>query len=349
MVSIAIPKVICKIYPNGEFTIGYDAQRRLKQIGHKCDTVDNLFWPLLEGEVKKAVMSEVSNRVLTLGSSTLPNSPKKRRGLNGIGRRASRSVRNMAFLLQKENSRQNLGFITLTLPELTEEDMLSVAENWHVVVKEYFKILGRKYEKKTDKRFEYVGVTEIQEQRFSRSGFVGLHLHFVYVARHARKDRWLLTKSEIRDSWKKCVEKHCKKEYDFSASENCQSVRKDAEGYLGKYLSKGVKAVSKIVASGYTACLPRTWYSRSLSLARRVRRLTRRCPRVAAFLTKSFRRRATLNTVSFYREIVIETPSYPELVVGYVGKFRRSVDILNCKDIMELLTVLENQNETLIT
>ena len=277
----------------------------------------------------------------TLGLSLVANSPKKARGLNGIGKRASRMVRNMAFLLERENSKRNLSFVTVTLPELSRDDHDSVLENWGAIVKEYFKILGRKYEKSSGRKFEHVSVTEVQEKRFERTGFIGLHIHTLFVGRTNHKSAWILTPIDIRDSWEQAVAKHCKGVYEFGSSENCQSVRRSAEGYLGKYLTKGSKAVKAIISKGYAVALPKAWYSRSLSLHRRVKQRIRRDYRAGNFLSRRFARRLTLNTVFMYREITIETPSMGERVIGYVGKFKRSIDIYGAKDIMELLTRFE--------
>lgn len=346
--SIFLSRPVAKIYPNGEFTIGADSVKRMdaEHIRSAPQRVENMFWGALDDRVKSECKAIASDRVMgsAIGSSLVANSPKKRRGLKGISRRASRDVRNMAFLLQRENHKKRLGFITLTLPELEAADMVSVTENWHQVVKEFFKTLGRQYEATAGKKFEHVCVTELQEKRYERSGFVGLHLHFIYVGRFSNKAEWILSKYQIRDAWKTSVEKHCTKTYDFNSSENCQSVRKSAENYLGKYLTKGVKAVAKVVAKGFTECLPRTWYSRSLSLLRRVKSKVKRSHAAGDYLSRKFTRRLTLNTVSFYKEITIDTPSRDGVVVGYVGKFKPSIDILNAKDIVGLIALLETKS-----
>jgi hypothetical protein len=343
--SIKVARIIAKVYPNGEFTLGYDSSKRMlsSDIRSQPECVQNWFYPSLSDEIKGECRAIAAHRVMesTLGSSLVANSPKAKRGLRGISNRAARSVRNMAFILEREYGNKRLSFTTVTLPELSKSDHDNVTRNWASVVKDFFKDVGREYYRKSKKDFEYVAVTEVQEKRFERTGYVGLHIHFVYLGRLTNKGNWILSSGEIRDSWSKAVSKFCSEEYAFNASENCQRVRKSAEGYLGKYLTKGSKTVRRIIDEGYSHNLPSTWYSRSLSLSRRVTRRVRRSAAVGDFLSKRFCRRLTLNTVSFYREITIESPSMGERIIGYVGKFRRTIDIYAAKDIMGLLTTFE--------
>lgn len=345
--SISVARIIAKVYPNGEFTLGYDSSKRVlsSDVRSQPECVQNWFYPSLSDEIKGECRAIAAHRVMesTIGSSLVANSPKIRRGLRGISNRAARSVRNMAFILERENGKKRLSFTTVTLPEMSKSDHDNVTENWASVVKDFFKDIGREYSKKVDKRFEYVAVTEVQEKRFERTGYVGLHIHFVYAGRLSDKGNWILSPREVRDSWSKAVSRFCSEEYDFSASENCQRVRRSAEGYLGKYLTKGTKTVRRIIDEGCIHNLPSTWYSRSLTLAKRVNRQVRRSASVGDFLSKRFCRGATLNTVSFYRAITIESPSTGERIIGYVGKFKRAVDIYSVRDIMGLLTTFEVQ------
>lgn len=347
MNSIGIPIKICKVYPNGEFTIGYDSAKRATALGGKEEAPEDISWDSASEELKAELKAVAAATAMDVGSSLVVNSPKQRRGLNGISTRAARDVRNMAHVLQTETPKERLSFVTLTIPQMSQEDNLSVCENWHLIVKDFFKSLGRLYKRKSGREFEYVAVTEIQEKRYERTEFIGLHLHFVCVGKLQRSSNWILTPTEIRDKWKRAAENHCIEDYDWSASENCQRVRKDASGYLGKYLSKGVKSAGKIRASGRERYLPYTWYSRSISLLRRVKKATIRDREIAEFLTAVFCRRLTLQSVSFYREICIESPSFGEMVIGYVGKFRFHPNGMGADNLLRKILFEETNHENI--
>lgn len=348
---ITLSRPVAKIYPNGEFTIGYDTQRRLSKedVAVKPERVENMFWGGLTDDFRGECKRLASNRVMesTIGLSSVANSPKIRRGTKGISSRAAKMVRNMAYVLERENDKRRLAFVTVTLPQLSEEDMKTVTSEWGNVVKEYFKRLGRKYEAICGRSFEHVSVTEIQEKRYEKTRFVGLHIHSLFVGRFSRKSEWILTHLDYRNAWKQAVEKYCIGEYDFGASENCTGVRRSAEGYIGKYLTKGVKATRKIVARGDTSYLPRTWYSRSISLLRRTRAKVRRSYSAGNLLTRKLARRLTLNTAIFCRQIIIDTTSRGGVVIGYSGKFKSTIDIYSAKDIVKLLNKYERFQDDL--
>jgi hypothetical protein len=115
-----------------------------------------------------------------------------------------------------------------------------------------------------------IGCTEIQELRLERDGVLGLHLHLVFVGRKAGKG-WVVSCVEVRELWRRELERVVGRELDCSSTENLERVKHDAEQYLGKYMSKGTQAVSKLIEAGLGDFLPSSWWSMNNSLKRLVK------------------------------------------------------------------------------
>jgi hypothetical protein len=215
-----------------------------------------------------------------LGLSIHPNSDKSQSdrpvyGQNGITSSGARTVRNAAFILQREAGRQRLTFSTVTLPSLSENDMLTLHDQWNKLIELYRLGMSRLLKKK-GLVGEMVGVTEIQEKRYRRSGLPVLHAHFVFVG-CLKPGQWAVSPRAHDRIWKRAICATLGRECPVGKSCcNLQCVRKDAGAYLGKYLSKGGKVIEEIKEEGYEWWLPRQWFNCSRSLSSRVKAQTRR-------------------------------------------------------------------------
>jgi hypothetical protein len=258
-----------KIYPNGEFSLGYVADRRFEE---KFEIDDNALrtgqaWWFHAPEFRRWTEERIAAGEKfgsDLGSSN-PANYHKRRGLKGITSRGGRLVRNTAHMLQKKYGRRRLSFLTLTVPKLGESDELQICAQWSRVVRVLCQRLKRSLES-AGLPANYVGVTEIQEKRFKERGEVGLHLHLVFVGRKSIGSDWAFPPSHFRQQWLDVLSHVVGHRLESSSCENVKGVRKSASGYLGKYMSKGVGIVSEVIESKGEEYVPTAWYTCSMGL-----------------------------------------------------------------------------------
>ena len=201
---------------------------------------------------------------LTNSHNTVPRATKGRRGLKGIGSKARVKVLDSAAYLEETVGRKCLSFLTLTLPQecLTEQ----LFQGWTEMTRKLHKWL--RYQLSRAGLLPLViGVVEIQERRqLSSEGMPGLHWHLLFQGRKPGS-AWIVTKQRIQAYWNKLLLDTSGCEPLTSLSSRIERVRKSAYGYLGKYMSKGAKAVSQIKHE----YLPRCWYMCTLDLRRIVK------------------------------------------------------------------------------
>lgn len=248
----------CRIYPNGEFSV-WDEKKNL-EISGPPEQPDYLGYSLLPNSHK-----------IALG---LADPPKKRarRGSRGITRHGARTVRNGAFLLQKRYGNDCLSFLTCTLPAAPETDQYNAGREWAEICRVFFQSLGRLL-KAAGLPATFCSCTEIQMKRFERDGGMPLHLHVVFPGRR-RGGPWAIAVKQFDLLWARAVIARCPEfsGLPFRSACNVQRVRTSAEGYLGKYMSKGGGTIAAILEAdpGLSEFLPSTWWNCSLNLRRAI-------------------------------------------------------------------------------
>jgi hypothetical protein len=169
-----------------------------------------------------------------------PDSTVSRKKCLSMTKSMARNIRNAGFLLQELYGKDQLSFLTLTLPNVSQESINNIAAHWGKVVNHFLTWLGQKV-KAIGLPFEYVYCTEIQEKRKSKYGHTALHLHMVFVGKK-RYSNWAVTPIQCRKAWIRAIRNYCSEDYiDGRAVENLQKVKTSASGYLSKYLSKGAR------------------------------------------------------------------------------------------------------------
>lgn len=181
------------------------------------------------------------------------------KGITGYGKKM---VRSGAKILQEEWGVRCTGFGTLTLPSFSSEEMAIIADSWGILVKRFFEEFKREQRRHGgDER--YVCVTEVQEARFKDSGELGLHVHFVYKARPtAYSANWFISANWCRHTWRRILANRLDRLCSDIPTPRCELklVRKDAAGYLGKYMSKGGKILERIKEAMPALALPKQWW-----------------------------------------------------------------------------------------
>ncbi len=205
------------------------------------------------------------------GTSTnlQPRNTATRRGLKGITAYGKRMVKSAYAILQQRHGHKNLTFGTLTLPALTQGQLLMVSESWGHLKGRFSEELSRLLRRRgldTD----WVDVTEIQAKRWRRRKEVALHLHYLHQGRRPGED-WAIAPSEIKEIWQRLLENLLGVEIDCSTATRIEQVKINAAHYLSKYMSKGGKITADIIDAGRSHFLPSAWYGVSASLRRQIK------------------------------------------------------------------------------
>lgn len=243
------------LWPNGEFSIGYAP----------CGG--------MERELTAKEYADKWTPPLGLAMASNSHSPrdygKPPRGTGGLTSYGRRLVRNSVEMLERAYGATNLSFATMTLPELEYEEYWNVSSNWSEVVRVFYQSVRRKLGSKLLPPF-YVGVSELQPERTRREEIPALHIHFVFVGRRRGEKAWRVRPVELREMWKKSVERFCWNEYNWDACERVEGIRHTAAGYLSKYMSKGDTGTENLRRDNTGWSLPTAWYNVSLKLKQKV-------------------------------------------------------------------------------
>lgn len=159
----------------------------------------------------------------------------------------ARTVRNGAFLLQETYGRQHIGFYTFTLPWVDACAEYRAGIEWAEIVRQFLQSAVRLL-RAAGLSTSYVACSEIQPGRFKARGGMPLHLHLLMVGRKPGCT-WAISSDQWRELWRRAVTNRCP-EFQlcgWKASVDTEMVKKSAEGYLGKYMSKGSAFVAAVL------------------------------------------------------------------------------------------------------
>lgn len=263
--------ISAKLWPNGELSIYIHHQQ--KKPSATPNPVVSLTL-LRDALVRSAGVRQTLQAFDLLGLSHPRNFDKNhatliRKGLKGITGLGKRRVRNGSYIMTRENGKDRLTFATVTLPSLTPLQLSRVHKDWHRCIDFYRREISRALIAR-GLTGEIVGVSEIQEKRYATSHLPVLHGHFVFVGA-GRRGGWAITPRKHDDIWRRALESVLDEPIG-SINSACQlkSVTESAEAYLGKYMSKGTKAVAAVVRQGFGEWMPKQWWSCSRSLTQRM-------------------------------------------------------------------------------
>lgn len=321
-----------KVYPNGEFAVhvqrkvAVDSVGALKRTDEQRQTIS-----AIEARGIGAVLGDVrhSTEGSALGLSTLrnlstPNKRPARNGLKGMPGQARKMVRNACYLLERDCGRQNLSFLTLTIPDMPNAEMNRLHECWSRVVIAVRKKLTLRLENASIAIPEVVVVSEIQEKRYERTGYPVLHLHCLFQGRNNRM-AWAISKTEVQQLWKETINNIVGGDADVSKATRIERVKKSAENYMGKYMSKGVTAVRAIVEDGYADWLPHQWWGMTRTLSKRIRALIRISHQSAATVWHSLLD-GVKGICKWFRPVYIEAVTGEKYLIAFYGKFTTAMN-----------------------
>lgn len=287
-----------RIYPNGELVVYKPRAKARKRLKDFIEDEYTGGWKSL-WNVALMQLGVLPPKADSLGLSPLRNFDKtldsrigghqgastvlNRYGRNGITSYGARRVRNCCYELETRAPKQCIAFATATVPDLPYEMMARLHEKWHVVVDAYRRKLTRRL-KNDGLSGDSVTVSEVQEKRYQRTGLPTLHLHTVFIGRYPGKS-WVISTEDHDDIWASSLAIALGEGVpEISSACNIQRVKKSAEGYLGKYMTKGCKVVRDICKAGFSGWLPKQWWGASRGLTRAVDDKTRCAPELADWL-----------------------------------------------------------------
>jgi hypothetical protein len=202
------------------------------------------------------------------------DSRKARRGRKGITSHGKRKIRDAGKCFNSLVSTSCTSFFTATIPSLGREDIIAVQREWSQVVRRFLQSI-RRILKKEGLPLYYFGCTELQEKRSKKDGLLYPHLHLVFPGRHERGG-WILTPSDLDELWFRALRYAIPSlsSGEMGSSCNVQRVNKSVEGYMAKYLSKGIFEIPEITEGGehLEQFHPTAWHHCSRELSRVITR-----------------------------------------------------------------------------
>lgn len=271
--------LIARVWPNGEFSISakkkfkpsvrFSSRFRERKYGYKylskctdpreVEAHYGLTPRVLLDWLAPGYLAAVLEECATLGLSDAPkNHKRKKRGTSGLTGYARKMLRNCAWALARKVQKYDLGMITTTLPPMLPEDEVKAVNAWGEIMRQFTQWLHRRVKAAGGIPW-VVGCCEIQESRQSDFGGLPLHSHLLLHTRVG--GRYVFSPSDIQSKWKETVLRVSGIEmaYVWDASTRIETVKKSAEHYLAKYISKGVSNPGQLMReSGYEA--PKNWW-----------------------------------------------------------------------------------------
>jgi len=275
--------------------------------------------------------------------------PKGRLGITTYG---AKLVRSACYSLQKNYGRRRLGMTTGTLPSNPEYLCLWV-ERWAEITRKFLQEFKRELAR-VGAPTEIIGVTEIQTKRSDEVEFCIPHFHFVYVCWDGqkymtydtdkgkkRKPEHYISHSKAKEIWDRVLANEIAlvleipaETVDVSGRIELKTVRKSAEGYLGKYMSKGAKDVKKYLdADRIRTDIPSHWWHCTKELRDIVKGLvTEVAPAMVELITSNFTELIDSGLVQYLRAITKDINGV-ERILGYAGKWKPAFNPIKPSDI----------------
>jgi len=270
-------KPVGRIWPNGEFTLGYGVEGEEGSREEEwCWTGGR--WGLTEEELDVrlecldgwldavaavySVSAQLAGVYLTLSNTSNSHKPDSRPkyGLKGLTGKGRKMIRSGAYLLEKKLGKDDVVMITLTVPTLSRSERMAVARQWGHLTNRLVQYLSRELVKQ-GRAAAIVGCVEVQTGRLKKYSEGYLHLHLVCPAHSNEGRTWAVDAKELRSWWKAALERVTKTTLTHLPRVETAIVEKSVEAYLAKYLSKGSdEDLDEFVEDLGEDCVPGQWW-----------------------------------------------------------------------------------------
>lgn len=332
-----------KVWPNGEFTLGYKWEGEEGQPseewswtgGDKGLSQDELDVRLecIHGWLDAVAETySVSGRLATalLTLSNTPNSEKLsepvKYGLKGITGTGSKMLRSAAYIMERDYGCADVAMGTFTVPRLAESERVALARKWGVLTNDLMRYLRSELQEQ-GRPPVVAGCTEIQSSRLEARGEGYLHLHVIWPAHSNNGRLWSVEADGVRAWWKSAIERIIGRKLECAPRVETAVVQKSVEAYLGKYLSKGSDdCLGQFVADlGYES-VPGQWWFMSSYLKGKIKAETLTGDTVGTLLDSYVEHTVTSGTglgFGWLRHVDLKLDGRL-VTVGYVGRLDRA-------------------------
>lgn len=244
-----------------------------------------------------------------------------KRGSKGISTKQKHNVVESGYLLEKRYGKNNLSFLTATLPAFCDRSELDlICLHWSDLIRKFIQELGRLLEKR-GYPVEMVWTTEIQEDRYLETGDVCPHLHLVMIGKkHRYQKDYAIHFSEVRSLWERILGNLLDRPVTCNAGTRVERPRKSLCAELGKYMSKGGKVIKQIIADGKGHLLPSNYGGCSDVLRAEIKAKTKVLRGAEALRFVDNLEAMKEAGLLFYKPIIIYAPNLgKDITVGFVG------------------------------
>lgn len=270
-----------KIWPNGNFSVG---------LGPVGQTALELEEEGTDDLARYGAAGPISEAVAALNSSNGTNphtddSGPRKNGVAGITSFGQQMLRSACYLLERDYGNADLCFATLTVPTLPQEGRVELARNWGILTNRLCQFLTRRL-MKAGRPTKVVGCTEIQSARLANHAQAYLHVHAVWPSHsNAPGCLWAVHWNELRAWWKSALERYSGCRLPHEPRVELAPVRKSAERYMGKYLSKGSgESLQGFIDDLGVEAVPGQWWFITADLRSQVKRETAHGPNTGTLL-----------------------------------------------------------------
>jgi hypothetical protein len=331
-----------KVWPNGEFTLGYSRDGQLSpeleewtwtggskglspsELDARLECLHG--WLDAVAEVY-SVSGRLAAALLTLSSASNSHEAKEplKYGLNGLTNHGAKTLRSACFLLEEKFGKEDVCMATFTVPRLSQAERVAVARGWGVLTNRLVQYLKRELVEQGRPPL-ICGCAEIQSSRLESRSEGYLHLHVVWPAHSNNGRRWAVKAEDARAWWKSALERIIGRELPCLPRIETAIVEFGVEHYMGKYLSKGSDdCLGQFVADlGYES-VPGQWWFASSEMKSWIKENTLGGRNLGALLEAYIEHTVTKGTGDGFEWLrhVDLTLSGRLVTVGYVGRLDR--------------------------
>lgn len=324
-----------RIWPNGNFSLGLGpVGSRALDLDEESEGIQARYGAA--GSIGDAVAALTSSNAL---NSHTPENERPQRGLKGITALGQQMLRSACYVLERDYGIGDLCFATLTVPALPKGARFLLAQNWSELVRQLLQWVSRKL-MQSGRPTKIAGCTEIQSRRLEASGEAYLHLHLVWPAHSNSADRlWAVEWAEIREWWSRALVRFSCCELPHHPRVELAPVKKSAERYMGKYLSKGSgEALDQFIEDLGEESVPPTWWFMTADLRCQVKSETANGPNTGTILDAVIQdalNDGDLSIFEWIRPVMVTFTDRP-VHIGWCGRLRADTR----EDLLSLLAPL---------
>lgn len=270
-----------RIWPNGNFSLGLGTAGQ-SALEFEEDQEENWARMASLGDQQAAIAALISSNALNSHSEAVPMPQRGLKGITGFGQQMLRSA---CYILERDYGNADLCFATLTVPTLSRSGRVRLAENWSELVRQFLQFLSRRLSA-AGRPTKVAGCSEIQTARLQGRGEGYLHLHAVWPSHsNCASQLWAVEWADLRAWWERALVRFSGEDLPHHPRVEVAPVKKSAERYMGKYLSKGSgECLEEFIADLGEESVPPAWWFMTADMRQQVKSETAKGPNTGTLL-----------------------------------------------------------------